>query len=178
MPGGDRTEAGWSFDASVYHNALRDYIERYRVAGDLRSYRNLDRADISGFELNLAWRPDGPWAHALGYQWQRGEDEEGNILADLNPPGVHYRLTWQGERWQMRSALHYRASRDDAGPGELPLASALTWNASAARQLGPGWRLEFYAVNLLDEHYRGAADEDAAYQPGRTLGVRLAWQAF
>ncbi len=50
------------------------------------------------------------------------------------------------------------------------------WNASSSRPLSLGWSLELYAYNLLDEYYFGSADDAAARQPGRTLGMRVEWR--
>jgi vitamin B12 transporter len=160
---------------NAYYNQLQDYIERYRVNDDLRSYRNIDDASIWGYELSLSWHPGERWSHELSYQWQQGEDEHGNTLADLNPPGLRYLLGWDSGWISASSDLSYRESRSGFGSGEQPLSSALIWNARLKRSLGDAWQLELYAANLLDETYRGAADEDAAYQPGRTVGFRVSW---
>ncbi|WP_189476973.1 TonB-dependent receptor [Halioglobus pacificus] len=158
-----------------YINDLDDYIERYRISDELRSYRNLDGAQIWGFEAQLDWQSHEQLRHSLSYQWQRGEDDDGRWLSDLNPPALRYLLEWQGQRYRVQSDLSYRQERDDFGEGEQALDSAVIWNGRLVRQFGSRWEGEIYANNLLDELYLGTADEDAAYQPGRTIGVRLRW---
>ncbi len=161
--------------ANAYYNWMQDYIERYQISPDLRGYRNLDRAEIYGFELDFEYRAGERWYHDLSYQWQRGEDRDGQWLDDLNPPTLRYLLRWEGRAFSFRSDLSYRWSRDDCGPSELPLADATVWNASVSRSLGSGWLLELYGNNLLDQQYLGSADAEAPYQPGLILGLRVEW---
>ena len=161
--------------ANTYYNDLENYIERYRVSDDLLSYRNLDDAEIWGYEIEFAWQASDRWTHQLSYQWQRGEDGQGDWLADLNPPGWRYLLNWQGDLVGLRSDLNYRESRFDFGEGEQALSSALIWNASLQRDWGAAWRVSAYVNNILDRQYLGSADEDSPYQPGRTVGIRLNW---
>ncbi len=161
---------------STYYNSLENYIERYSISPTLRSYRNIEDAAIWGYEASLDWGSEGPWQHVISYQWQQGEDSDGNWLADLNPPALRYLLTWEHSRVRVSSDLLYRLSRDEIGAGEQPLEKALVWNASGRYALTSGIDLELYVTNLLDEYYLGTADEDAAYQPGRTVGLRFRWR--
>lgn len=165
----------WSASVIAYHNDVDGYIERHSLSDDLLSYRNLGRADIRGYELELGWLPAGGWNHRLSYQWQRGEDNYGEPLADLNPPAWRYWLAWQGEGAGMQSDLTYREERRTFGAGEIPLASTLIWNGRWTRDIGDGWQSEIYVNNILNQHYRATADEEAPYQPGRIVGLRLSW---
>jgi len=36
--------------------------------------------------------------------------------------------------------------------------------------------LSLFINNVFDELYTGSADEEAAFQPGRTLGIGIDWQ--
>jgi iron complex outermembrane receptor protein len=168
---------GQSVSASLhmYHNDLKDYIGRYRVDEERRSYRNLDRAAIWGFEAQLSWRAGKRLRHLVSYQWQRGEDRQGEWLADLNPPALRYLLTWEGQVLRIQSDLTYRSERSQFGQGEQALDSALIWNGRLIRHFGESWRGELFINNLLNELYVGTADEDSAYQPGRTVGIRVRW---
>jgi len=158
-----------------YYNDLDNYIERFAVTDNLRSFRNLDNAHIKGYELQLNWSAGEQWTHNLSYQWQRGKDKQGNWLADLNPPAWRYLVSWQSADWQLRSDLLYRDSRAEFGAGEQALESTVNWSMQAAKSLNAQWQAELYVDNVLNELTLATADEDAAYQPGRTVGVRLRW---
>ncbi len=171
----DYTAGAISASLQTYFNQLDNYIERYPVEADLRSYRNLDEADIWGFEAQLDWRSGERLNHSVSYQWQRGETKQGEWLADLNPPSLRYLLNWTGKVYRLQSDLSYRPGRSDFGEGEQALDSAVIWNSRLVRKFGEHWQGELYANNLLDELFIGTADEDAAYQPGRTVGLRIRW---
>ena len=177
-------QLGLYYDAGVvsaslqtYYNQLDQYIERYAVDAKTRSYRNLDGADIWGFEAQFSWQPDASLTHSISYQWQRGESDTGDWLADLNPSSFRYLLDWRGQVYRMQSDLSYRLNRNDFGEGEMALDSVLIWNGRLIRYFGDSWQGEIFANNILDELYVATADEDAAYQPGRTLGLRIRWNA-
>ena len=161
---------------NVYQNRLQDYIELYRIDENLRSFRNLNRAEIWGFEAQIGFQQNDAFSHLVSYQWQRGEDNQGNWLADLNPPALRYLLDWHSTRFHLQSDLMYRAARNNRGEGEQSLDSALIWNLRLNRRLSRYWAGEVFANNLLNEHYLGSADDNAAFQPGRIVGVRLRWE--
>lgn len=160
---------------SVYYSDLEDYIERYSISPLLVSYRNLDGASISGLELDFSLQA-GRVNHRLSYQWQEGEDDQGNTLADLNPPGLRYFMSWESDRRGLYSDLNFRPSRDDFGADEIPLDSAWIWNARFTQRVAGNWRAELFLSNILDEEYRSTADDVAPFQPGRTVGLRLEWR--
>ncbi|EAQ96806.2 TonB-dependent receptor plug domain-containing protein [Congregibacter litoralis] len=161
--------------AAVYYSDLEDYIERYPVGPELVSYRNLDGASIQGLELDVGFQT-GVVHHRLSYQWQEGEDDEGNTLADLNPPSLRYFFSWEQEQRGFYSDLSYRESREEFGADELPLASAVIWNARFTQRVARRWQAELFLSNILDEEYRSTADDVAPLQPGRTFGIRLEWR--
>jgi outer membrane receptor protein involved in Fe transport len=162
-------------ELSVYYSDLQDYIERYSISPELISYRSLDGASIQGLELDVSVQT-GQLNHRLSYQWQEGEDDQGNTLADLNPAGLRYFLSWEGERQGLYSDLSFRPSRDEFGADERPLDSALIWNARFTQRVAGNWRAELFFSNILDEAYRSTADDVAPFQPGRTVGLRLEWR--
>ncbi|EED33746.1 putative TonB-dependent receptor [gamma proteobacterium NOR5-3] len=160
---------------SLYYSDLENYIERYSISPLLVSYRNLDGASIQGLELDFGLQT-GPVNHRLSYQWQEGEDDQGNTLADLNPPGFRYFMSWQGQRQGVYSDLSFRPSRDEFGADEQPLDSAWIWNARYTQRVAGNWNAELFVSNILDEDYRSTADDVAPLQPGRTFGLRLEWR--
>lgn len=164
-----------SITASAYYSDLDNYIERFAIDASTLGFRNLDSASLMGGELDLSWGGT-TLTHRVSYQYQRGDDQDGNTLADLNPPGWRYFLRWQGERYALFSDLSYRNDRDDFGQGEQPIESAVVWNARITQTLARRWVGELFVTNILDEAYRGTADDLAPLQPGRTVGLRLTWQ--
>jgi len=159
-----------------YYNWLDDYIERIALAPDIRSYANVDRANIWGYEAVVDWQMTPNLRHRFQYQYQRGEDNAGRWLADLNPPLWRYGLFWETPYLQFQADLMHRPSRDEAAAGELPLPSATWVDGSLRFTLSSSLALTLFANNVFNEEYTGSADDRAAYQPGRTLGIGVYWQ--
>ena len=168
--------AQFSGSISAYHNRLDDYIERLRLGPQLRSFRNLDTATIEGIEATLNWRPSNHWQHRMSYQWQQGEDTAGNWLADLHPVEWRYLARWRHAELGVSLDVTHRESRANTGPGETPLAAATLASVSLDWVIGPAWQLSLSANNGFDTRWVASADEEAAFQPGRTIGLRLVWQ--
>lgn len=161
---------------NAYASSLDDYIERIALTDTLLTYQNVDEAELWGVELDLRWRT-GTLAHQLSYQWQRGEDGQGETLADLNPPSWRYFASWSQASLTLRSDLSYRPSRDRSGSGEQPLDDALVWGLALAVEGARGFSWELQLNNVLDETFRGSADSLAPLQPGRSLSLVLRWEA-
>jgi len=158
-----------------YYNWLDDYIERVVLEPGIRSYENTDQASIWGYELTLQGRISAGFSHRLQYQYQRGTADGGEWLSDLSPASWRYGMQWASPTFEFQTELVYRPSRDLSGPGEQPLDSAI-WLDS---QLSFNWlkhaKLTFFINNLFNETYRGSADEQAPFQPGRTFGLGIQW---
>jgi iron complex outermembrane receptor protein len=141
----------------------------------IRTYINTDQAAIWGYEVMLQWQLPAGLSHRLQYQYQRGTSDTDQWLSDLNPPSWRYGVQWLSPEFEFKTELVYRPSRESAGPGEQALDSA-TWLDS---QLRFNWlkhaKLTFFINNVFDEAYRGSADEQAPFQPGRTFGLGIEW---
>lgn len=160
---------------SWYYTRLRNYIERFQVAPGQYSYRNLQAASIWGMEATLDWASSARWQHTLYYQWQKGEDRDGNWLADLNPSTLRYLGVYRSRSLIFHNDVTYRFARDNFGEEEQTLASAITWNARLSRDFGKHWRGEIYVNNILNKSFLATADNQAPLQPGRTLGFSFRW---
>ena len=58
----------------------------------------------------------------------------------------------------------------------MPLDEAFLVDASVGWRLGSTVLLSLVATNLTDELYFPSADEDAAWAPGRSLGLHVSWR--
>lgn len=166
---------GYQLSAATYYNWLDNYVERVILEPGIRTYINTEQASLWGYEVMLQWQLPAGLSHRLQYQYQRGTSNNDEWLSDLNPPSWRYGVQWLSPEFEFQTELVYRPSRDLAGPGEQPLNSAI-WLDS---QLGFNWlkhaKLTFFINNLFNEAYRGSADEQAPFQPGRTFGLGIEW---
>jgi len=181
------TSKGFAFDIQYqndiaeitlnsYQQHIDNYIERFRVDPNTRSYRNLSAGKILGLELSIDWQFVDEISHKLSYQWQQGEDDKGETLADLNSPQWQLNTTWQLTQSTLQSNLRYRVADDNYADGEQRLQSAFILDFKWQWQLFEQFSIELSGNNLFNKLYYGSSDEDAAFQPGRTIGLSFTWQ--
>lgn len=159
--------------ANIYHQSIDNYIERYRISDELRSYRNLEQGDIQGFEMYLSYKQTKDFTHSLSYQWQSGEDQEQKILADLNTPEITYQTAISSQQFSIKNMLRYRFEKNEVADGEKPLAAVIVWDLKTHWYVNESLTLTLSGLNLLDKEYTASADEDAALQAERRASVGL-----
>lgn len=164
-----------TFEVTAFSTRVEDYIERFEMTDELRSYRNIGSGELWGLDGQLIWR-NRAFTQRLSWQWQKGTSASGATLADLAPPSLRYNGTWASSRYSVGLDVRYQASQDTVGPGENPLNSALIVSASALWKFSEKWQSEISVTNGLDRGYRVSADDDAPLSVGRAVTVTLLWQ--
>ena len=164
-----------TFEVTAFSTRVEDYIERFEMTDELRSYRNIGSGELWGLDGQLIWR-NRAFTQRLSWQWQKGTSASGATLADLAPPSLRYNGTWASSRYSVGLDVRYQASQDTVGPGENPLNSALIVSASALWKFSKKWHSEISVTNGLDRGYRVSADEDAPLSVGRAVTVTVLWQ--
>lgn len=158
----------------AYSYRIADLIERYKSDGDY-FFRNRNRADILGLELEGEWRLSGRSALQFSASWQRGEtDEDGAPTDDIAAPGGT--VVWRMEPstawfWFVRLAAY--AEDDRPGPNEQRLPGTAVFDAGAGLKINDAFTLQLSGRNLLDRTYLGSADADAFPAPGRSIHLRI-----
>ncbi|WP_448211267.1 TonB-dependent receptor plug domain-containing protein [Colwellia sp. MEBiC06753] len=166
-------EQHWQIAAEAYYYQLDNYIERYNIDDDIRSYRNLERADIYGGEVVAQWQSQNHLAMKWTFQWQQGQDQQDTPLADLIPAQLSWESMWQWRDVDISNRFIWQFEQSDIGAGENEREGKFAWNIAGQKQLTPDLSLSIYGNNLLDKLAYTSADEDAPLQQGRTLGVKL-----
>lgn len=161
---------------NAYRTDVSDYIERYTIDADRRSYRNLAEGSIEGYELKLDYRPSVKWRHNVSYQYQTGHDTgENKRLADLNPPGWRYFGAYQGAAFSASFDVLRRQQRSWFGPGEVRLDAATVINLGVSWKVSAQWQWGLACLNCTDQLFFATADDLAPLQPGRTVSLHLTW---
>lgn len=163
------------FEITASANTVDDYIERTLLSPGIETYRNLKSGDLWGIDGQLQ-RRDARIEHTLSWQWQQGESADGDIIADLPPPSIRYAASWQRADYSLGMDLRYRFSRERYGPGELPVGGAAILGLSAQRRVNRHWTVEASITNALDRHYRTSASENAPFDIGRAINLRIDWR--
>lgn len=160
---------------SAFYNRVEDYIERVRAADETLTYQNLQSGEIWGFDGLLYFEGEGKLQHRIQWQWQRGEADNGEVLDDLPPPELSYTGTWERGTWAVAADLGYRFSRDNHGPGEIPLGSAVIGAASIKWEINAQWSTSLSISNGFNRAYRTSADENAPLANERAVHLSLRW---
>lgn len=170
-----------SFSVSVFQQDINDYIERLRISADLRQYRNLESAEISGVNYQLQYEFDYPmfqtddlhWKINMGGQWLNGEDQDGNAVADISPAQHRFSVSAFGEASNGFIAMTYRQSSDEIVSGELPTDSVTTIDAGYTHQLNEKMQISLNVTNLTNNHYVTSRDDLAPFARGRDVHLSL-----
>lgn len=165
-----------TFSLTSYYYRLNNYIERYRLTPDLRSYRNLPTATLYGWSAQLTLHTTKHWQHKIILNWQRGHDKTRKPLADLQQPGLQWQASWQYAHFTLNSHLRFHARQNRVSESEAPRAGYTLWSISGQWQATPDISISLYANNLLNKRVVTSADEDAPYIPGRVIGVKWQYQ--
>lgn len=163
------------FELSGFYNRVENYIERVRAGDGSFTYRNLRSGKVWGLDGLVSFQGANRIAHRINWQWQHGEADTGEFLDDLPPPRVSYTGTWRTDDWVVAVELGYRFKRDDRGPGEMPLGSALIGGARVQRDMGPHWSASLSMSNGFDQTYRTSADDNAPLANERAVHLTLRW---
>ena len=164
-----------SFEVTASANRVDRYIERTLLSEGLESYRNLESGDLWGIDGQIQ-RRNNDIEHTLSWQWQYGESSTGEPIADLPPPSVRYAASWQHSDLAIGMDIRYRFSRSRSGPGEISLGSAAILGVSAEWMINQSWTIKTSVTNGLARNYRTSATQNAPFDMGRSINIRIDWR--
>ena len=165
----------FSTTLNAYHYKIDDYIERYTL-DNTRYYRNSPSVTIKGFELINHWAINQQWQTSIGLQWQQARDVNNNTVDDGIPKALKWSLNWQNEQFTIRQQLTYQFKDSDIGPSEQVQASEIIWQVTGDYQVNDHVTLTLSILNVTDNRYKASSDEDAAFQPERTVNISGLWR--
>ncbi len=158
----------------VFSQKIHHYIERKEVSEDVLEYANLDSATINGLSYTANWTPENSeLSLQLSGAWIKGEDESGNVIADI--PAHNHRLTvgYQAGIIRIFSNVLYRASKTNVADGERPLGSVVTLEVGASLPFNNKVNGRVSIRNLTNQLFYVSADDRAAFAQGRSIQFAL-----
>lgn len=179
---GFETNVNWlanenlAFSGSFYFYDLDNYIKRYRINDNLLSYRNLEQADIRGFELEAIWYTSENLEQQFSYQQQNGQNQQKQTLDDLLPKQLNWSIIATFDKVQLSNSLTHYFDANEVGSSEQQRENYTLWHASVSYQVNPQQSITLVINNLTDESYFGSLDEDAPLQPERNIKLTSTWQ--
>jgi len=165
-----------NINTAFYHYDLDNYIERYEVNDDLLSYRNLEQANIYGFETELRWYFSEQIEHHFNFQQQKGQDQHNHPLADLHPRKFNWTLLFELDNWSVANSLSHYLKAYEVNDSEATRESFTLWNLSISHQLSDNQTISLTISNVTNKEYYASLDEDATLQPKRGFKLSMNWQ--
>mgnify|MGYP000751473049 CR=1 FL=1 len=162
-------------NTSFYHYELDNYIERYAVNANVLSYRNLASAQIHGFEIEASWYISDSVEHALSYQEQTGKDNNQQILDDLLPKKLNWRMLVNFNKAVLTQSVSYFPETKEVGESETFRAGYTLWDLSLSYQLTQNQSMSLVINNINNENYYASLDKDAPLQPKRSVKLSTTW---
>jgi len=160
----------------AFRTRVEDYIERIEFAADELTFVNLTEGDLTGFEVDGAYRIGPQWSLGFGGHAVQGRAGDDEPLADVPADQVFVRSSWRKGRWSVVDRWEHRFEKTDPGSGENAIGAANLVSAVVAFDLNDHFSLGFAGRNLLDESYFAAADDKATRARGRSLSLSLTWR--
>ncbi len=167
---------------TLFRNRIDGYIERAEIGPGVFGFRNLGSGVLEGVEVDglvdigsgrhLSWGLHRIEGRAAG---GGGRSAGGEALADVPADTVRAGLLWPRGRWRWRLDARWRFAKDNPGPGEQAIGSALLVDASIGFEVVPGLELALVSRNLRDQEYYPSADDRASLAAGRSAGLELRW---
>ncbi|MFT6045931.1 MAG: hemoglobin/transferrin/lactoferrin receptor protein [Arenicella sp.] len=149
------------------------------------SSKNVDRAEITGFELEARYEDELLLA-TINYSRVDGEDKnDGSDLGVLTPNRISLDLRWRlealgatvGTRVQWADSFERQGINDDSGGFEVIEArdDYVVWDiySSWTPSFAPDIRVDFSIENLGDENYERVFANVS--EPGRNIKLALTW---
>jgi len=173
--------------AYAYLYRIDDLVERYRDDADPRCaapavapcffFRNRNQAEIRGIELEASFDLTKTLAARLGAAVVRGEIvDDRSTPSDIPADRLTFSLVQTRPRWWWRATAAVVASKDDAGPTELPTPSYQTIDASVGVKVYKDLEVRLHGWNLTDEAYPATADAASAEAPGRSVALAAGYR--
>lgn len=170
-----------SVSGNLYHYHVSDYIERYSVTDDTRSYRNSDDVTIQGAELVVNLDLEQSFTSSVSLQLQQGKGAGGAAIDDIQPSAVKWSFNWSPSTatWKdlsIQNYIKYQFAKSEVGDSEVARKNQIIWSISANWSVAQSTDLKLSVHNVLNKNYFVSLDEDAPLQPGRTLQLDWVWR--
>ncbi|SFD00225.1 TonB-dependent receptor domain-containing protein [Pseudoalteromonas denitrificans] len=164
-----------SFDASLFKNNVKNYIERVQIGKNVRSYKNVRNAYIKGLEFRLS----GDLYRNLTYQflghYLTSEDSKGNYLNDISANKIQIKLDYQTNSYRGVLSVKHRFKKNKIAFGEQVLKKITVINSKFIYDITENFQISLWLNNLLNKQYVLTADNKSALSEERQIGFGINW---
>jgi iron complex outermembrane receptor protein len=154
------------FNAHVFQQSFRDYIERTIIDPQTRGHSNLNEGNIYGLEIDGEIGLPDNFAASFNAHLIEGEDENGNTIADIPAAEFGIGLNYRAARGQARLYWRHRFNNTEVARTEQAVDSANVVDLDYRYTLSERSAITFYLRNALNDSYVISSDEIS------TLGLK------
>jgi outer membrane receptor protein involved in Fe transport len=154
----------------LFHYRINNLIERYLTSPRIYTYGNVDRGQISGYEIEVEWYPRPGWKIFGNYFSFRGQSHiTGDPLNDIPPSRLFIgSKLWLGRFiFELNSTLQEK--KENPGPAEIAIPSYEVFSFEAGYFIGSAIRIHLIVSNFTNRSFLARPDPDAVFEPGRSL---------
>jgi hemoglobin/transferrin/lactoferrin receptor protein len=166
------------FFAGIYsfYYEIDDLIERYRVdpVERIYTYGNVNRGQISGYELEIEYYPMPRWKIFGNFFSFRGKSKTTpDALNDIPSSRLFIGTRLWVERFSFEINTTLQQKKKRPGPAEIEIPGYGVVNIKAGYLYNSSFRFHIVLSNLLNKDYLARPDPDSVEEPGRNfiLGI-------
>ena len=162
------------FFAGIYsfYYEIDDLIERYRIDPDERiyAYGNVNRGQISGYELEIEYYPFPGWKIFGNYFSFRGKSKTTqDALNDIPPSRLFMGTRLWIERFSFEINTTLQQEKRKPGPAEIAIPGFGAVNIKTSYLYNSSFSFHLVLSNLLNKSYLARPDPDSVEEPGRNF---------
>jgi hemoglobin/transferrin/lactoferrin receptor protein len=162
------------FFAGVYsfYYEIDDLIERYRIdqVERIYTYGNVNKGQISGYELEIEYYPIPRWKIFGNFFSFRGKSKTTpDALNDIPPSRLFMGTKLWVERFSFEINTTLQQQKKSPGPAEITIPGHGVVNIRASYLYNSSFRFYIVLSNLLNKDYLARPDPDAVEEPGRNF---------
>ncbi|KZN58400.1 TonB-dependent receptor [Pseudoalteromonas luteoviolacea] len=161
---------------NVYKSTLDNFIERTKLENDDRTYINLNRVNIGGYEFALETKPTSQQSLKWNIAKQHAQQHNGNYVQGVAPLKMSVTYQFNLREIELSTEVTHRFKKHRVSSSEQPLPSSTLVNAYAKWQLTDTLSSTLRVSNALNSEFRTTADEDAPFVSQRQISLQLDWR--
>ncbi len=166
------------FFAGIYafYYIIDDLIERFTITDDIYIYGNIDRGQISGFELEMEYYPIPGWKIFGNIFSFKGKSKETNDpLYDIPAARLYTGTRFWISRFSAEINATLQCRKKNPGPDEIEIPGFGVVNFKSNYFINSN--LKFYIIisNLLNKAYQARPDRRSVEEPGRNFLFGLSY---
>jgi len=168
------------FFAGLYsfYYEIDDLIERYLIdpSENILTYGNVNRGQISGYELELEYYPVPGWKLFGNFFSFRGKSKQtDDALNDIPPPRLFMGMRVWLRRFSAEINTTFQQKKKNPGPAEIEIPAYGISSIRASYLFDSSLRLYFVLSNLFNKDYLARPDPDGVEEPGRNFIFGLSY---